>query len=531
MSVKGKVGHFASATATGNQSVTGIGFQPKAVIFWTQYEPDATIGTWNTDIRFSMGFASGSAAGEQRAIGYGSDSGASSNTARSQISGVVSVINGTPTQLLKATLVSLDSDGFTINWGTVQATAYRIHYMALGGSNLSAKVVEWAMPGTGGGNKAITGAGFQPQAAFMLGTNTTAAVDTSGAAGVFVLGGFDGGGGDFALGMNSQDAQASSNSMSRWRNGPITSLSTSTGTEGYYGTLVSFDSDGCTINVTENTPPTADDRVFFLFLRGVGLKAGKFAKSTGAAPASQAITGLGFKPVAVQLYSLNTASMTDGTLVNSARLSVGATDGTAEEATFLSEEDNQATMDLDSVAVSDKCIVINGANDAVADAVADISSMDSGGFTLSWSTNNATAHDIWYLAIGSAAPVFTSGPTLSYPTAEAYVAPTRTPFTISFTATDSDDTGANELTYDVRTASGGGGSSIGSGTFTSGVGQAPTFAYSSVAVGTTTLYVRITDGNGNAVESSVNVTRRDVGPQIMPPQTNALRALMARTYD
>jgi len=33
-----KVGSFSSNTVTGNQAITGVGFQPKAVIFWHQRE-------------------------------------------------------------------------------------------------------------------------------------------------------------------------------------------------------------------------------------------------------------------------------------------------------------------------------------------------------------------------------------------------------------------------------------------------------------------------------------------------------------
>lgn len=109
------------------------------------------------------------------------------------------------------------------------------------------------------------------------------------------------------------------------------------------------------------------------------------------------------------------------------------------------------------------------------------------------------------------APTFSSGPSVTYPNGtDTNVA--STPWTLNFTPSDAEHTGSNELSYDIRTASGGGGSSVGSGTCTSGANPAPTFSYTTTSVGTVTLWTRITDGGGLVVEQSFNVLRVEGQP-------------------
>src|SRR6185503_15352436 len=65
--------------------------------------------------------------------------------------------------LAEADLTSWDATNVTINW-TTQVGAYAgyyINYIAIGGSEVSAKVVNWQAP-TATGNSAVTGVGFKP---------------------------------------------------------------------------------------------------------------------------------------------------------------------------------------------------------------------------------------------------------------------------------------------------------------------------------------------------------------------------------
>lgn len=107
-----------SVASTGNVSVTGVGFQPKAVIFICGYNADASrkgsvISIWDGTIMYYAGHApkAGDASGTSRA---GSNfSCIAETTVEVGFSGV-----------------SLDSDGFTVNITTANS-GYRCYYIVL----------------------------------------------------------------------------------------------------------------------------------------------------------------------------------------------------------------------------------------------------------------------------------------------------------------------------------------------------------------------------------------------------------------
>src|SRR5262245_23350603 len=107
MPLSAKVGSFALNTSTGNQSVSGLGFQPKVVIFFYN---SATSDSTNANAR--IGFGVGISSSDRRAIyNVSIDNQASStNTAANQNTSCI-YLGGNPI----ADLVSLDSDGFTVN--------------------------------------------------------------------------------------------------------------------------------------------------------------------------------------------------------------------------------------------------------------------------------------------------------------------------------------------------------------------------------------------------------------------------------
>ncbi|MFH0923975.1 MAG: hypothetical protein V1825_04560, partial [Candidatus Falkowbacteria bacterium] len=128
-----KKGSFAKKTSTGTQPIAGVGFQPKAIIFyWTNQTAE---GISNTSY-YGTGFASSTTA--ERAISSWSDDGTSSDSGRkgSQTYCVmIQLINGGDGGT--AELNSFDVDGFTLNWVTADASAYIIHYVALGGADIT----------------------------------------------------------------------------------------------------------------------------------------------------------------------------------------------------------------------------------------------------------------------------------------------------------------------------------------------------------------------------------------------------------
>lgn len=130
----------------------------------------------------------------------------------------------------------------------------------------------------------------------------------------------------------------------------------------------------------------------------VSYKVGSFAKSTGGAPASQAVTGVGFEPKALILFA--TGNTAEDTIRVHSEVMCGFTDGTNEKSLATASEDNLGTSDAFRYANSDKTFTwINPTTGAIL-AECDLTSFDSDGFTLNWTTNDANAILIKYIAIG-----------------------------------------------------------------------------------------------------------------------------------
>lgn len=87
------------------------------------------------------------------------------------------------------------------------------------------------------------------------------------------------------------------------------------------------------------------------------------------------------------------------------------------------------------------------------------------------------------------------------------------PVSIKFTALDDGTVWANGITYDIRTASGGGGVSLGTGTCTSGVEKTATVTNAQLTAGTNVLWVRVFDGASYG-ETSVSVFKDSTNPTV-----------------
>lgn len=116
-----KVGTFASSTSTGNQSVTGVGFRPRLVRLYYGIGSAA---------QFQFSFGSTTANNQ---IAWGAQSNDLDSGGYSVVSTTSCLVytNGAGTTIAQAVFVSMDSDGFTINWTTADSSSRTIGYEAL----------------------------------------------------------------------------------------------------------------------------------------------------------------------------------------------------------------------------------------------------------------------------------------------------------------------------------------------------------------------------------------------------------------
>jgi hypothetical protein len=376
-----KKGVFACNTSTGNQSVTGVGFQPKAIILWgVKLTSNNTFESGDN----AFWFGAGTSATQRWVIAGAADDGVTtSNTGRYMASNeIIRVLaSGTPTTDAIADLVSFDADGFTINWSVAPSSAWKCHYLALGGDSIiNAKSgVAQANPGT---TTQITGVGFQPS--FVVTASNRFVANANSSTQSFGLG-FASGTATNAQAViwnRSRDGQTTTNNISYQAEGYVFAVPADTAAaHAWRGSLASFDADGFTIswNVSQVTP---QDFVY-IALQGGSYRVITETQRTGTT-GTKSTTGVGFNPRGALFASWGrTAS---SSIDNSqARLTVSASDGTNEGGFWWQSAANVTTTDLDQKSFTDKALLL-ATQPSTTDAEAEVASFTADGFTLNWTT-------------------------------------------------------------------------------------------------------------------------------------------------
>jgi hypothetical protein len=380
-----KAGSFTASNSTGNQAVTGVGFQPKVVLF--RYNMQGADGSMGDS---SVGFGVGVSSTDRRVTGNYSNTGltTSSQSAWNQSSYVIY----TPGGGYRADFVSMDSDGFTINWAT--ASDMVVTYLALGGDAITHAKTGSAAAKTTTGTQSYTGLGFQPTALIVFAGkfSTTPLDQATNGNGLFGVATSSSARGMIAWrNLNNSNPQVAKRRQSTQR---ILS-STTTFTEADF---VSFDSDGFTLNYT--TAGGNADVFYYLALRGPQVKVSAFNQPTSTG--NQSITGAGFTPKAAIMMSANDVSVNNDAAQAHARASFGWATGTSERASWwIGETDNVSpTLASRNMDRTKLIKLMTEGSPSTVNAAADHVSFDSDGQTINWTTADSTARQIIVLWLG-----------------------------------------------------------------------------------------------------------------------------------
>ena len=396
-----KVGSFAAPGPLGNQVISGVGFQPKALIV---YACMSTAAGFRDHAFPAVGFATSPT--ERGSVSTWSEAGlATSNSARSMAERLIATTYGDATAL-EAELVSFDADGFTVNWvKNGLGGSYIFNYIAIGGADVSAKVVTWTAPTPSPADKSVTGVGFQPDMVFHAGTLTTA-LTQSAVENNLTFGVADKYGNQWSNSFRSGDAVSPSNTSRYQRTDKCIATVDVNESVLVQGAFKSMDADG--FSMTFDTVSGAVRYYVTLCLKGAGFKAGAFQKTAGAVPASQTVTGVPFTPECLLLSSVRNPPGAAA----SADISWGlgaASSAADEKGIAVRDKDNAASTSAHSHQ-ADNILTIVDDGGATVTAQAELTSFGVNQFTLNWTTNNVggTQYEVCYVAFGEA-PVETTG--------------------------------------------------------------------------------------------------------------------------
>lgn len=374
-----KTGTFTGSTSTGNQAITGLGFQPTLVmIVGTSHaavDSETTgygiqcfgVSDGTTDFgTYTRHFGTGSSFvwNDLKIITMKADGGAAA------------------TRTHEATVASLDSDGFTLNWTTTDSTTIIYHYVAYDFPDV--KVLTGLTSNTSIGTKAYTGAGFQPNFMWLTGTLHQTDAPFASSTSLFSVGVTDG----------TNEANCSFNGST----GSISSHAFS----GAFGSTTyidadfsSFDSDGFTLNWTQ----VAETRYFCAVCIRTDDNIACGTTTISTTDTTKAVTGVGFLPVAGTFFGVNQTALTDATSGNMSWCH-GAYDGITDLASMTKMMDSNLTTKRHSIETRPFGLPAGGAGAFDTHGNAAFSSFDSDGYTLDWSNVDGSAYYYIYVMIG-----------------------------------------------------------------------------------------------------------------------------------
>ncbi len=293
---------------------------------------------------------------------------------------------------LDAALTSLDSGGFTLNWATT-TSGININFLALGGTNITnATVKQWQAQGSTG-LQSVTGVGFQPDCVLTIGVSDTTAPPhpMGGSYGYAPLsfGAMDSNGNQWAQSQFTRDDYYSS----RWQSTShcIEGQTTSQTALAYQAAYSSMLADGFKVNWT-----TCSSTAYFfsLCLKGGAYQAGSWSKSTSAASDTITVSNVS-TPTAVLVASSDTT--TSSTYTNGVDWMVGGSDGTNN----CMEVGTSSGTSVGLGTIWDATHSIGVASEwSGYQTAGTIGNFATNAFTASYSTHDAVATEILFIAFG-----------------------------------------------------------------------------------------------------------------------------------
>ena len=247
-----KQGSFSKVTGAAPQiqNITGLGFQPKAVIF---YFTNNTVNGIRPGQTFGIGYTNGT--NGMRSAGFTCDNGAAvANCGRYRSSNATIdvLVPGTPILIASAELNQLHGDGFALRWTINDANPDIIHYVAIGGTDVTHTKVGTFTLSNSAGDQAVTGLGFKPDFIMFLWTfreqEATLAHDAQ--LGFGFAKNLTSQGASLVFGRDPRPANDGYKSRQYWGNSII--LLTSTGVQDAIANLKSMDGDGFTVTKTDD---------------------------------------------------------------------------------------------------------------------------------------------------------------------------------------------------------------------------------------------------------------------------------------
>ena len=383
-------GSFTTPAATGTFTpVTGLSFQPKVVIFL--YSLATTDNIIMDGMNIGMGFGVSSAL--TAATFIRTTNGSQNVDSATRNTRAYAVLSSALGDLNTGYIYSMNSDGFTMYCTNATQSGHYVRWLAIGGSDITGAYVERYTSPTATGSQSLTGVGFAPDF-ILIATIGSSSTNFSGTSRISIGVAERTGNSQAVHGM--YIAQASTGRRTVYSRSKVIQapeLSTMKLEAG----VSSWDSDGVTLNWTA-VDTSAGNNFYVLYLKG-----GKYKIMNHTQPAStgtQAVSGAGFQPKG--LFSFSGCVASEGFSTGAWSLwGVGSSSAYGHVA-GVQADDSLRSRDTSYSSYFLGCYTPSGTSTNI-DSRATLASLDSDGFTLSWTTANSPQRLFTTVAFGPSA--------------------------------------------------------------------------------------------------------------------------------
>jgi hypothetical protein len=405
MALEAKIVTFTPVDAVPptTQAITGVGFQPKAIIFFYGGSASVVDQDVSVDAHSGMGFA---VSPTQRGC-----FGAAIEDAVGTMNTAVSI--RTDCCILQAPtaggatdgrwdLQSMDVDGFTlvVDQGGPALAPRRVTALCLGGTDIT-DVFAGVFTGAGAvGNQDISGVGFQPDIVFFAHTGQAGPLPTfdDDVAARYGFGVGKSAAEQACLWSMSEDASANSIDSKYANRTDCIFMVSNTGVA-HRADYVTGLPDGFRIDWNNATLALP---VLFLAIKGGSWRVDDALTATSITTVVE--SGFGFTPKGVLVASHYDTAFNAGTTTSANfSLSVGAADGAAEVAHTTHENNGLATSNS-WVDIQYDEVYVSHSNTAVTGTMG-VQSLNADGITFNQTDADPTQRVFWYVACGDTPPV------------------------------------------------------------------------------------------------------------------------------
>lgn len=409
MALNTKVGTFFLPATTQSVAITGLGFQPKLLFFWT---PNASIVDQALrNARFIWGVSDGTA--------HHAMSMSSGRTTDEAGNDVVNALRQLRTQALFAprgtltdttprwefTVDSLDADGFTLDFNNHQGSDQSVvAYMALGGSDITNIDIAACNSPTGELVEDVE-LGYTPDFVCFFSARTPADLDqtdTNLQGGCISLG-FAAPANQLVMGLNGVALGAFTDTRHTLREELVAVFNEAGTSLEVQAFLNTFRTDGFTIDWRQSAPY----RFIYVAVKGVNTRIGQ--ESSPSRATRRSVTGIGFEPTAVFTMA-NTVSPTIPAFGAGATYSFAGID--AETSALMAATDpNGRSPQTQKREFRSRAVLIRSAA-GLDRSSADLTNFHTDGFVLDWTASDPPAIRWAYVAFGPLTPVASAPQTI-----------------------------------------------------------------------------------------------------------------------